>query len=320
MSDDMWFEDALKDSLDIAVLCGGDSSQREVSLASGEAVAAALLAAGHNVAVFDPSDAELTALNWHQFDACFIALHGGEGEDGRVQSVLDQLGVPYTGSGPDASRLAMSKWATKERLRQHGIATPPAVTIHADDPLLEVVRRVRSLGFPLVVKPDGQGCSLGVGVARCLDDLTECLARAAEYESSLLAEKLIVGREMTVAIVDGEPLPPLEIVHDGPLFDFDAKHHSPATTLRVPEVHDSAALVAVQTAMKAAAALETRCLVRVDLIVDGAGCPWVLELNTSPDMTERSLAPRAASAAGLKLSALCDQLIRKCLASVEVPA
>ncbi|MGB6042358.1 MAG: hypothetical protein WBF93_04280, partial [Pirellulales bacterium] len=148
--------------LDIAVLAGGDSSEREVSLASGRRVAWALEQKGHGVAVFDPCDGDLFGINWNQFDACFVALHGGAGEDGRVQLQLEELAVPYTGSGPVVSRLAISKSATKDRLQQCAVPTPAAYSFRRDDDPAQIAAKVRRLGFPVVVKPDGQGSSLGV--------------------------------------------------------------------------------------------------------------------------------------------------------------
>lgn len=309
-----------REPLDIAVLFGGVSSEREISLMSGLAVAGALELAGHNVAGFDPSEVELTAVNWRQFDACFIALHGGAGEDGRVQTVLEALGVPYTGSDPLASRVAMSKMATKKRLRTCGVATPAAVAVSARTNLLDLTRLVMPLGFPVVMKPDNQGCSLGVAVAHCPDELPDCLATARQYGASLLAERFIAGREMTVTLIDRELLPVLEIEHSRQLFDFEAKYDSPETVVKAADAQDPAVVAATQAALAATEAIETRGLVRVDVMVDENHQAWVLELNTIPGMTHRSLAPRAASLAGWDMAQLCDRLVRGCLASHEVVA
>ncbi|MCE9557252.1 MAG: D-alanine--D-alanine ligase [Planctomycetes bacterium] len=309
-----------REPLDIAVLFGGVSSEREISLMSGLAVAGALELAGHNVAGFDPAEVELTALNWRQFDACFIALHGGAGEDGRVQTILEALGVPYTGSDPLASRVAMSKLATKKRLHACDIATPAAVAVSARTNLLDLTRLVRPLGFPIVIKPDNQGCSLGVAVAHCPDELPDCLTEARRYGTSLLAERFIAGREMTVTIVDRELLPVLEIEHSGQLFDFEAKYDSQDTVVRAADADDPAVVAAAQAALAAVEAIDTRGLVRVDVMVDEHQQAWVLELNTVPGMTHRSLAPRAASLAGWDMAQLCDRLVRGCLASHEVVA
>jgi len=310
-----------RDSLDVAVLYGGASAEREISLLSGLAVAGALEVIGHHVAAFDPSEVELTGVNWRQFDACFIALHGGAGEDGRVQTILDSLGVPYTGSGPRASRLAMSKMMAKERLLAAGVLTPPAVSLSSRDDLVEMARQVRPLGFPLVIKPDNQGCSLGVTVAECLDELPDCLAAARRYGSALLAERFVRGREMTVAVVDREVLPVLEIEHGRELFDFGAKFDSDQdVVVRAADINDPAVAAAADAALAAAETLDTRGLARIDLMVDAQWRPWILEINTVPGMTHRSLAPRAAALAGWEMPEFCDTLVRACVAAQEVLA
>jgi len=311
----------IRDSLDVAVLYGGASAEREISLLSGLAVAGALEQAGHHVAAFDPSEVELTAVNWRQFDACFIALHGGAGEDGRVQTILESLGVPYTGSGPRASQLAMSKMAAKRRLLACDVATPPAVPLSTRDSLVEMARQVRPLGLPLVIKPDNQGCSLGVTVAQCLDELPDCLAASRRYGSALLAERFVRGQEMTVAVVDRDVLPVLEIEHGRTLFDFGAKFDSEQdVTIRAADMDDPTVAAAAQAALAAAEALDTRGLARIDLIVDAERQPWILEINTVPGMTHRSLAPQAAARAGWEMPEFCDRLVRACVTAHEVVA
>ncbi len=301
--------------LDIAVLAGGDSSEREVSLASGRRVAWALEQKGHGVAVFDPCDGDLFGINWNQFDACFVALHGGAGEDGRVQLQLEELAVPYTGSGPVVSRLAISKSATKDRLQQCAVPTPAAYSFRRDDDPAQIAAKVRRLGFPVVVKPDGQGSSLGVTVAADEPQLQQAIETAGQFESYLLAEKRIVGREFTVAVVDRQPLPALEVSHDQSTFDYDGKTGSGNVEYRFS--NDWAAETAQQLAVRAADAVGSRSLIRVDLIIDRGGQPWVLEVNTVPGMTEHSLAPMAAREAGFEMSDFCDRLVRLCLPEEE---
>ncbi|MDH3719247.1 MAG: D-alanine--D-alanine ligase [Planctomycetota bacterium] len=296
---------------DIAVLAGGDSAERQISVASGHRVAGALEEFGHQVAVFDPEDADLFGINWNEFDACFIALHGGAGEDGRIQVQLEELCVPYTGSGPVTSRLALSKSATKDRLHRCGVSTPPHFSFHKTDSLPKILARVRRLGFPLIVKPDGQGCSLGVTVADDADSLAESIEAAGRFESYLLAEQTITGREFTVAVIDRQPLPALEIIHPCRTFDYDLKYGAEAVRHEFPD--DEAASTAQQTAVAAADALGTRGLVRVDLITDREGQAWVLEVNTIPGMTTHSLAPLAAAQAELSMPQFCDRLVRLCL-------
>ena len=302
----------------VAVLAGGDSAEREISLASGRNVARALERAGHTVVVIDPARQELPNLDWRRFDACFIALHGGAGEDGRVQQQLEDLGVAYTGSGPLASRLAMSKSASKACFLQAGVPTPRFALFESDEPLAAVARRLAPLGYPLIVKPDSQGSSLGVSCAAGPAELAGCVQACLAFDSRGLAEPRVVGREFTVAVLDRRPLPLLEIVGLEGIFSFDCKYHSRAIEHRFEHgLAQGTARRLEKAAVAAAEALHTSGLVRVDFMLDEAGEPWVLEVNTSPGMTERSLAPEAAARAGLELASLCDQLIRSCL-TVEV--
>jgi D-alanine-D-alanine ligase len=296
---------------DIAVLAGGESAERQVSIASGQRVAEALQEFGHQVAVFDPEDADLFGINWNQFDACFLALHGGAGEDGRIQLQLEELCVPYTGSGPVTSRLALSKAATKDRLNRCGVSTPPHFSFHKTDSLPEILARARQLGFPLIVKPDGQGCSLGVTVADDAGSLAESIEAAGRFGSYLLAEQRITGREFTVAVIDRQPLPALEIIHPCRTFAYDLKYGAEGVRHEFPA--DEASATARQTAVAAADALGTRGLIRVDMISDREGQAWVLEVNTIPGMTTHSLAPLAAAHAGLSMPQFCDRLVRLCL-------
>ncbi len=298
-------------SLRVAVLAGGDSAERSVSLASGACVAKWLRQAGHAVEIVDPSGCDLDSVRWERFDGCFLALHGGSGEDGRLQERLEQLGVGYTGSGPEASQLAMSKSAAKAVFQAAGVPTPDYVLLDPCQPAERQVARVQRLGFPLVVKPDGQGSSLGVGIVRSAEDLAGQVARSARFGSAVLAERLIEGREFTVSVLRGEPLPVLEISGREEIFDYRSKYSS-----TLIEYHFQTGLPPIvieelrSTAAQAAAALGTGGLVRVDLLLDEAARPWVLEVNTLPGLTEHSLAPKAARHARIDMPQLCDQILR----------
>ena len=295
----------------VAVLAGGDSHEREVSLSSGTQAAAALEAAGHGVEMFDPAQVGLDEIPWSRFDVCFIALHGGPGEDGRIQRQLEQLGVTYTGSQPAASRLAMSKSAAKERFFQAGIPTLPYVMFHATESIDHVAAQVARFGYPLVIKPDSQGSSLGVGFAQGPEDLPARVAESGRYDPYILAEMYLAGREFTVAVLDRHALPLLEIATSDPLFSYEAKYHNTTAEFRFETGLGAEKTAQLrQTAVAAAASLETTGLVRVDLLLDAAGWPWVLEVNTVPGLTPTSLAPRAAAAGGLDLPALCDWMVR----------
>jgi D-alanine-D-alanine ligase len=289
----------------IAVLSGGDSAEREVSLVSGNQVALALSLAGYQPLLIDPADIDLASVDWRGIDACFIALHGGAGEDGRIQSQLKELGVAYTGSGPGASQLAMSKSAAKRRFAQCGVPTLPHVELDADKS-----DQVTGLPFPLVVKPDSQGSSLGVSIARRADELAECVHVAASYDSKIIAEPYIRGREFTISLLGREPLPMIEVISQQPLFTFDAKYASNDTKYRVnTRLPAQVAAEIYRVSIAAAEALGTIGLVRVDVIVDEQNRPWVLEVNTIPGMTDHSLAPRAALAAGLTMPMLADWMV-----------
>lgn len=303
----------------VAVLAGGDSLERAVSLDSGREVHAALGDAGYRATIFDPSRRPLSTLRALKVDACFIALHGGTGEDGTVQRQLDELALPYPGSGPQASRLAMRKSAAKERFLEAGLPTLVDVRFDVDEPCAKIIERTRPLGFPLIVKPDSQGSSLGLRRVDSPDDLAEALAGMADFGGFALAEPLIAGRELTVAVIDRTPLPIIEIVAPRRLFDYAAKYQDSSTRFRFGEgLPNSVVRQVERTAAGAAAALGTHGLVRVDFMLDRSGVAWILEVNTIPGMTRHSLAPMAAARAGMTMSELCDRLLRPCLITEAV--
>jgi D-alanine-D-alanine ligase len=303
-------------NLRVAVLAGGESPEREVSLRSGRSAAAALATVGHSAALVDPVEVRLADVPWSDFDACLVALHGGAGEDGSLQRELERLGVPYTGSGPQACRLAMSKSASKRRFAAHDVPTPAWEIFADDDPPAEVARRVAHLGYPLVVKPDAQGSSIGVAIADDCVDLPRALAEARTFGGPCLAERLVAGREFTVAVLDDVALPTIEIVSPERVFSYDAKYHSSLTEYRFDFQLSAAGRQAIHdAAVGAARALGTSGLARVDLMLEHDGRVWVLEVNAIPGMTVRSLAPLAAARAGIDMPELCEMLVRRCLAA-----
>lgn len=309
------------EALRVAVLMGGNSAEKEISLASGICVAAALEEAGHAVRAINPAEVDLRHVEWRQFDICFIALHGGEGEDGRTQKLLDSLGVVYTGSGPQASRLAMCKTSAKQRFREWEVPTPNSVTLHLSESIREMFRRCAPLGYPLVVKPDDQGSSLGVNLVRDDDDFQRAVAEGQFYGRFLLAEKYISGREFTVGMLGDEVLPVLEIMSSGPLFTYDGKYRHAGTEFRFETgLTVKERKLVERTAVRAVTSLGATGLVRVDLRMDDAGQPWVLEVNTIPGMTEQSMVPRAAAQAGIDMPALCDRVLRMSLAAAAQKA
>lgn len=305
--------------LRVAVLVGGDSAEREVSLRSGSAVVAVLESAGHRVSSIDPARHALADVDWTEFDACFIAMHGGAGEDGQVQRQLGRLGVPYTGSGPRACQLAMCKSASKERFVEWCVPTPPFVLINAHDTSVDPRTRVAPLGYPMIVKPDSQGSSLGVTVVDLPEDLASSIAAAGRYDAMVLAESLVRGREFTIAVLGDRALPMIEIVSPERVFSYEAKYQSSLTEYRFDfELPTRQRAELLHAAVAGTQALGTRGLVRVDLMVGHDGRVWVLEVNTIPGMTVRSLAPQAAERVGLGMAALCDLMVRECLSPVGV--
>jgi D-alanine-D-alanine ligase len=289
----------------ITVLMGGTSSEREVSLKSGEAVAGALVQGGCEVVSLVLERDALDALP-PGTDAVFIALHGGYGENGGVQADLDALKVPYTGPGAAASRLAMDKIATKRILEREGIPTAP----------WEILREgaaLRSLAPPLIVKPPREGSS--VGITRVLDAtaLAGAVARAcaADPLGQALAERYIAGREWTVGILGEETLPPVEILAPDGWYGFEEKYTKGLSGFAFPDPAEEGALIdsVRRCALHAHKALGCRGVSRVDFRVDAQGRPFVLEVNTVPGMTSTSLLPRAAERAGINFCNLCLKLV-----------
>ena len=297
-----------RDTLRIVVLQGGCSAERAVSLESGQTVSQALRSRGHHVVPVDPAETDLTDYSWDEADACFIALHGPFGEDGQVQGLLDRRGVPYTGSGPQASRLAMSKSASKERFLLEQIPTPAYFLIHETDPPETIARKAATLGYPVVVKPDGQGSSIGVTRVFQQAELPAALEDCFRWGPFGLVERCVLGRELTVSVLDQQALPVLEILPTRAFFDYEAKYHDETTGYEFRLGLPAEVVRGIEeTAVNACAVIGTRGLCRVDLMLDQRA--WVLEVNTVPGMTAHSLAPLAAQQAGISRSELCERLV-----------
>lgn len=299
--------------LRIAVLAGGDSDERSISLKSGAAVEAALTRCGHRVLHLDPAIVELPGIDWSQFDVAFIALHGRFGEDGQVQRLLEEANVPYTGSDAVASRLAFSKSAAKERFLESGVPTPSYFLIHYADDFDHIRRQVETLGYPLVVKPDTQGSSLGVSIVRTPNQLSSALRLCFQFDGFGIVESMIEGSEWTVGLIDSQILPAIKIETDRSFFDWTAKYEDDATRYLFDTKTSRQVTEQIENvSQKACIALGTRGLVRVDLRLDGNDQPWILEINTIPGMTDHSLIPKAAAQMGIDFPTLCDQLVRSC--------
>jgi len=294
----------------VSVLAGGSSSEREISLASGAAVATALRELGEEVRELDPSEVQVSQCDWEAGEVALLALHGRGGEDGQIQLELETIGVAYTGCGVSASRQAFRKSHAKACFELAGVPTPEAVILERGyDPVVPG-GLIDRCGPAVVVKPDAQGSSLGVRLVRTPADYSEALQRAFSLGSRVLVERAVLGPEWTVGFLDDQPLPPTLIETPRGLFDFEAKYEGTETGLTFPlPVPGSTAAEIVRVSRRACEALGTRGLVRVDLRVDAAGNPWVLEVNTIPGLTDHSLVPRAAAQAGMGLGQLARRMI-----------
>lgn len=290
----------------IGVLAGGFSSERDISLKSGKAVFDALLSGGLDVVFIDLKEPSLDGID---IDAAFIALHGKFGEDGTVQKMLAERRIPYTGSGPEASRVALDKIESKNKFRAAGLRVADHVVLRkGSDP------DRNALWCPCVVKPRYEGSSVGLSVVRDQKDLEKAVDEAELYGEDTIIERFIPGRELTVGILEERPLPVIEIVAAGGVYDFVAKYKAGDTKYIVPAELDEDTYRRAQNAgVKAHEALGCKGLSRVDMRLGDDGELYVLEVNTIPGMTERSLLPMAARAAGLDFTELCFKIIESVL-------
>lgn len=287
----------------ITVMAGGPSAEREVSLRSGAAVARALRSRGHEVAEVDPQSGtfKLPA----GADVVFLALHGTYGEDGTVQEQLEGLGVPYTGCGPDSSRIGFDKWLTKQRCLAAGVPTARCALF--DSPS---ARWPMGWDPPVVLKPVRQGSSVGLQFVERVADWSRALAEALRYDTQVLMEEKIAGRETTVGILDGQPLPLVEVRPKTGVYDYQNKYTAGTTEYLCPAPFEPEVTERVQAAgLQAFKAIGGRDYSRVDVMVRPNGDPIVLEVNTLPGMTETSLFPKAAAAMGLSFAELCQRMV-----------
>lgn len=291
----------------VAVLLGGRSAEREVSLQSGQAVLDALIRSEVDAYSFDPAEQALEDLLRQGFDRAFIALHGRFGEDGTIQGVLEWMRLPYTGSGVMSSALAMDKWRTKLLWQAVGIPSPRYVLLHADSNFEEVSEL---LGLPLIVKPAREGSTIGLSKVTHKNDLLPAYELAAQYDALVLAEEFIVGKELTVAILGETPLPIVRIEITGELYDYQAKYVSNDTRYFCPSgLSDELELEIQAQALQAYKVLGCYGWGRVDLILTQTGQFYFLEVNTSPGMTGHSLVPMAAKTAGISFEDLVMRIL-----------
>lgn len=289
----------------VAVLLGGKSGEREVSLKSGNAVLSALQRQGVDAHAFDPAERSLSELSG--FDRVFISLHGRFGEDGTMQGLLDLMGIPYTGSGVMASAVGMDKWRTKLLWRASGVVTPDFAMLDANTDFAQVIKQ---LGLPLFVKPANEGSSIGITKVKTAEALPDAYALAAKADPLVIAEKYVGGGEYTVGILDGEALPIIRIVPKNEYYDFEAKYLRNDTEYHCPSGLDAAKEVQIQQeALVAFKVLGCKGWGRVDFLMDEAGKHYFLEVNTSPGMTDHSLVPMAAKVAGMDFDALALRIL-----------
>lgn len=300
--------DKLHSTLDIkafgrvAVLYGGKSAEREVSLKSGAAVIEALTSAGVDVVAIDVGDDLLSRLQNEKIDRAFIILHGRGGEDGSMQGLLECLGIPYTGSGILASALAMDKLRTKQVWQSLGIPTPRHAVLGSEQ---DCVAASAELGFPLIVKPAHEGSSIGMAKVNSEQELVAAWKDAAKYDSQVLVEQWIHGPEFTIAVLRGQVLPPIALGTPHVFYDYDAKYIANDTQYRIPCGLDSVKeQELIDLTARACDAIGIEGWGRLDVMQDEQGRFWLLEVNTAPGMTDHSLVPMAARAAGLDFQQL----------------
>jgi len=303
----------------IAVLAGGRTPERDVSLRSGHRMTLSLGELGHEAWLVDPAEVPLVeTLSERRPDLCWLALHGKEGEDGTVQRLLDLLQIPYTGTAAFDCEVAFDKVLAKDALQRAGVPTPPWVVIEGwalrdlggGAALGKAIERI---GLPCVVKPSRSGSALGISFVEREGDLPQAVMAALSFSGAALIEAKVAGREVAAALAGTalEPLPIVEIVPKEGVYDYAARYTAGATEYFCPaRLSEGASAAVAAFAAAAAEALHLRDLTRVDLIVDATDRPWVLEVNVSPGMTETSLVPMAAQAQGLSLGDLCDIVLR----------
>lgn len=291
----------------IVVMQGGPGAERDVSLRSGAAVSAALRSCGHEVVEIDPQDQTFTLPP--ETDAVFLALHGAYGEDGRLQQELDALGIPYTGCGAETSGIAFDKILTKNRFVAADVPTPPFAVLDSAD-----AEWPAHLEPPAVLKPVCQGSSVGLHFIQSVDEWRAALRDCLRHDRRALLEGRISGRECTVSILDGQVLPVVEVRPRSGVYDYESKYTTGATEYVCPAEFTPEVTVAVQAVGWAAfEAVGGGDYGRVDVIVDAVGTPVVLEVNTLPGMTETSLFPKAAAAAGIGYGAMCERMVELAL-------
>jgi D-alanine-D-alanine ligase len=295
----------------VAVLLGGKSAEREVSLDSGTAVLEALVRSGVNAEAFDPQERSVTELV--NYDRAFIVLHGRGGEDGQIQGVLEWLNVPYTGTGVQGSAIGMDKVKTKQVWQGSELPTAPYRIVTKDSDAADIVH---SLGLPLIIKPVHEGSSIGMSKVEKIEDFAEAIAKATEHDAVVMAEKWITGREYTIVVLNGQALPVirLEPPQDVAFYDYEAKYQRNDVQYGIPcGLTEAEEQQLKALSLRAFQAVGASGWGRIDAMQDEQGNFWLLEVNTVPGMTSHSLVPKAAAAVGYSFDELCVAILEQTL-------
>ncbi|MDI6800460.1 MAG: D-alanine--D-alanine ligase [Thermodesulfovibrionales bacterium] len=303
----------------IGVLAGGASAEREVSLKSGNTIYKALLSRGYNAVFIDASDNLCDDLKREKIEIAFIALHGGYGENGAIQGLLEVMGIPYTGSGVLASALAMDKEASKKIFLYHNIPVTPFVVIEKDNLKSQISNLKSQFVMPWVVKPVSEGSSIGVNIAKSETELDSAIEDAFNYGKKIIIEKYIKGKEIQIGILGQRALGGVEVRPTKEFYSYEAKYTQGLTEyILPPQVNDSEYEMLQSTALRAHNALGCSGATRVDLILDSFGKAYVLEVNTIPGMTETSLLPKIARLAGMGFPDLIEAILKLALKTAPV--
>ena len=298
----------------VAVLLGGKSAEREVSLDSGTAVLEALLRSGVNAEGFDPQERSITELT--AYDRAFIVLHGRGGEDGQIQGALEWLNIPYTGTGVQGSAIGMDKVKTKQVWQGSELPTAPYRIVTKDSNAEEIVA---ALGLPLIIKPVHEGSSIGMSKVEKIEDFATAIAKATEHDAIVMAEKWITGREFTIVLLNGQALPVIRLQppEDVAFYDYEAKYNRNDVQYGIPcGLSETEEKELQALALRAFQAVGASGWGRIDAMQDQDGKFWLLEVNTVPGMTSHSLVPKAAAAVGYIFEALCVAILEQTLNGV----
>jgi len=318
----------MSDEKYIVVLMGGISPEREISLQSGKAVVNALSTDNKNVIKIIVNDDMVNELDNYKIDVAFIALHGYFGEDGGIQEVLENKGIPYTGSETAASKLAMNKVESKDAFRRNNIPTPDYFTASTEQNISEIANRVKSLKLPVITKPVSNGSSIGIYIIKEYIEITDAIKYTGRYSEEILVEECIEGRELAISVLNDKALPVIEIKTATGIYDYDAKYKSDKTQYTVLASADKSSETTLShdvyervqdVAVRAHNSLGCRTFSRVDVILNKDDEIYVLEVNTVPGFTERSLLPKAAAAANISFSELCNTIVNAACEHTFVP-